>query len=292
MHRHTFRDSATTIPNWQSSWAKQWDGVTTDVETKAVKALEKDRGPAGKFYQSCMDTATVQTLGGAPLKPWLAAAERVKDHATLVKGLADFAIADMTAFFGWWVDADSEDSSLNSFFVAQGGITMPDRSYYLDQTPAMARHRKAFTTMVINIMQLSGRSQEDARADAGNVLALETEMARAMKPDDEERDEHGRRISVADMTKLMPSVDWANFLRLIGTPAVGTRQGGYLVVKNEAYLKAVDGILKSTDFAKIRSYLRWQAVYSFAPYLSYPFEDELVAYNNDLYGISVCPARA
>ena len=80
---------------------------------------------------------------------------------------------------------------------------MPDRSYYLDQKPAMARHRKAFTTMVINIMQLSGRSQEDARADAGNVLALETEMARAMKPDDEERDEHehekcGEHLSIAD----------------------------------------------------------------------------------------------
>lgn len=112
-------DSATKIPSWQSSWAKQWDGVTTDVETKAVKALEKDSGPAGKFYQSCMDTATVQKLGAKPLKTWLASVEKIKDHASLLKGLADFAIADMTAFFGWWVDADSEDSSLNSFFVAQ-----------------------------------------------------------------------------------------------------------------------------------------------------------------------------
>jgi putative endopeptidase len=284
-------DSATTIPNWQSSWAKQWDGVTTDVETKAVKALEKDDGPAGKFYQSCMDTATVQKLGSKPLKPWLAAAELVKDHESLVKGLAAFALADMTAFFGWWVDADSQDSSLNSFFVAQGGITMPDRSYYLDRTPEMERHRKAYKKMVVNIMKLSGRSAAEALADAHNVMALETEMARAMKPDDEERDEHGRRISVADMSVLMPTVDWAQFLRLIGTPGVGTQQGGFLVVKNEAYLRAVDKIIKSADFAQIRSYLRWNAVYSFAPYLSYPFEDELVAYNNDLYGISVLPPR-
>ena len=112
-------DDSTKIPSWQSSWAKQWDGVTTDVETKAVKALEKDSGPAGKFYQSCMDTATVQKLGANPLKPWLASVEKIKDHPSLLRGLADFAIADMTAFFGWWVDADSEDSSLNSFFVAQ-----------------------------------------------------------------------------------------------------------------------------------------------------------------------------
>jgi hypothetical protein len=282
-------DAATAIPDWQSSWAKQWDGVTTDVEKKAVKALEQDKGPAGQFYQSCMDVATVQKLGAAPLKPWLAKVELVQDHASLVQGLADFALADMTAFFGWWVDADSEDSTLNSFFVAQGGITMPDRSYYLDQGASMHRHRQAFSTMVVNILQLSGRSKAEAAADAANVLEIETALAKAMKPDDEERDEHGVRISVAGMRALMPTVDWNKFLKLIGTPEVGTRAGGFLVVKNQAYLRAVDALLKSTPFAKIRSYLRWQAVYSFAPYLSYLFEDELVTYNKDLYGISVLP---
>lgn len=112
-------ESVTSIPNWQSSWAKQWDGVTTDVEKKAIKALEHDSGPAGKFYKSCMDTDTIQKLGARPLKPWLGAVDKVKDHASLMTALAHFNLADMTAFFGWWVDADSEDSSFNSFFVAQ-----------------------------------------------------------------------------------------------------------------------------------------------------------------------------
>ena len=123
-------ESVTRIPDWQSSWAKQWDGVTTDVEKKAIKALERDSGPAGKFYKSCMDTDTIQKLGTRPVKPWLDAVAKVTDHASLLTALAHFALADMTAFFGWWVDADSEDSSFNSFFVAQGGITMPDRSYF------------------------------------------------------------------------------------------------------------------------------------------------------------------
>lgn len=227
-------ESVTKIPSWQSSWAKQWDGVTTDVEHKAVKALEKDNGPAGKLYKSCMDTDTVQKLGAKPLKPFLTAIDNVKDHASLVKSLSDFALADNTAFFGWWVDADSEDSSLSSFFVAQGGITMPDMSYYIDPSPSMARHRKTYTTMIVNIMMLSGRTKAQAQEDADNVMEIETAMARAMKPDDQERDEHGKRISgtqcilsigrsllvyykslsmrwlrisVADMGNLMPTVD-------------------------------------------------------------------------------------
>jgi len=168
---------------------------------------------------------------------------------------------------------------------------MPNRSYYLEQSAAMARHRKSYTSMIHNIMVLCGRSDKEAAADAANVMVLETAMARAMKPDDEERDEHGKRITVEDMSKLMPTVDWPLFLRNINLPHVGSRAGGYLVVKNAAYLKAVDGLLKTSDFATIRSYLRWQAVYSFAPYLSFKVEDELVTYNNDLYGISVLPPR-
>ena len=112
-------ESVTTIPHWQSSWAKQWDGVTTDVEKMAVAVLNQDDGPAGKFYKSCMDTDTVQKLGAMPLKPWLSAVERIKDHASLVNALGMFAKADTTAFFGWWVDDYGGESGVNALFVAQ-----------------------------------------------------------------------------------------------------------------------------------------------------------------------------
>ena len=100
---------------------------------------------------------------------------------------------------------------------------MPNRSYYLEQSAAMARHRKSYTSMIHNIMVLCGRSDKEAAADAANVMVLETAMARAMKPDDEERDEHGKRITVEDMSKLMPTVDWPLFLRNINLPHVGSQ---------------------------------------------------------------------
>ncbi|KAJ1493249.1 hypothetical protein T484DRAFT_1769075 [Baffinella frigidus] len=54
--------------------------------------------------------------------PWFDAVELIRDHATLMQALARFAIADMNMFFSWWVDADSEDSSINSFFIAQATL--------------------------------------------------------------------------------------------------------------------------------------------------------------------------
>mmetsp|Transcript_169 Transcript_169/g.365 ORF Transcript_169/g.365 Transcript_169/m.365 type:complete len:742 (-) Transcript_169:485-2710(-) len=284
-------DKVTTIPTWQSSWARQWDGVTTSVEQLSVKALEGDKGPAGNFYRSCMDTDTIQKLGGKPLKPWLDAVELIKDHATLMQALARFAIADMNAFFSWWVDADSVDSSVNSFFVAQGGITMPDQTYYTENTEGMVKHRKAYTTMIVNIMQLAGLSKEAAETDSRNIMEVETALAKAMMSLTEERDEHGKRATVEELSQILPSMDWKSWFHMIGVPDLGTKEGGYLIVKNSAFLKKLDSILKTVGMAQIRSYMRWQAVYSFSPFLSFPFEDQLVAYNNDIYGISHLPPR-
>mmetsp|Transcript_62050 Transcript_62050/g.146302 ORF Transcript_62050/g.146302 Transcript_62050/m.146302 type:complete len:742 (+) Transcript_62050:56-2281(+) len=284
-------DKVTSIPAWQSSWARQWDGVTTRVEHLTYKALEKDHGPGGRFFRSCMDTDTIQTLGAKPLKPWLDAVELIKDHATLMQALARFAIADMNAFFSWWVDADSQDSSVNSFFVAQGGITMPDQTYYTEQTDAMARHRKAYTTMIVNIMKLAGRTQTEAEADSSNVMEVETAIARAMTSETAERDEHGKRATIEELAEILPTMDWKGWFTMLGTPALGSHKTGYLVVKNEAFLRKLDGIMKNVGLDRIRSYMRWQAAYNYAPFLSFPFEDELVAYNKDIYGISHLPPR-
>jgi len=284
-------DAATMIPAWQSSWAKQWDGVTTYVEKETVKALQGDKGPAGTFYRSCMETDRIQTLGGRPLEPWMQASDAITDRGTLMKALARFAVADMNAFFSWWVDADSVDSSIYSFFIAQGGITMPDRSYYLDHTEAMGKHREAYTTMVTNIMALAGRNASAAREDAANVLSVETKLARAMTAPAQERDEHGVRMTVSQLTKVLPYMDWQTWFTMIGVPDIGTKQGGFIVVKNTGFLKQLDGVMRSLSVQEMRSYMRWQAAYNFAPFLSFKFEDELVRYNHDLYGISHLPPR-
>uniref|UniRef100_A0A7S0VEH4 Endothelin-converting enzyme 1 n=1 Tax=Hemiselmis tepida TaxID=464990 RepID=A0A7S0VEH4_9CRYP len=284
-------EAKTRIPAWQSSWAKQWDGVTTRVEKDTVHALQEDKGPAGTFYRSCMETDRIQKLGGRPLEPWMRESDAVVDRASLVTALARFAVADMNAFFSWWVDADSEDSSVYSFFLAQGGITMPDRSYYLDPSEAMGRHRAAYRTMVENIMLLSGRNGTEARRDADNVMAVETRVARAMTAPAQERDEHGKRMTVAELSAVLPFMDWQAWFKMLGVPDVGTEKGGFMVVKNVGFLRQLDGVMRGLTPGEMRSYLRWQAAYNFAPFLSFKFEDELVRYNHDLYGISHLPPR-
>ena len=146
-----------TIPSYQPAWAKQWDGVTKHVESLTIGLLETDKGPAGRFFRSCMDMDTIQHLESTPLKPWLAKVEKITDHQTLSTSLIEMAISDMNVFWSWWVDSDSEDASIYSFFLAQGGISMPDRDYYLKNTPEMSLHRKRYSEMALAILQVRSR---------------------------------------------------------------------------------------------------------------------------------------
>ena len=286
--------NATEIPSWQSGWAKQWDGVTTHVENLAIDLLKKDDGPAGKFYRSCMDTDTIQALGAKPLKPWLEAVDKIVDHDTLMQALVQYGIADINVFFSWWVDADSVDSGIYSFFIAQGGTAMPDQSYYTTDSAEMAGHRAAYKKLIKELMVLSGLSDEDAAADADNVMDLETALAKAMTPRDQQRDEHGKRTTLVELQSMAPSIDWPLFFAGIGAPRVGVagpNSGGFLNVKNAGWIKKLDVILSTIGMDKIRSYMRWQAVYNYAPFLDFHFEHKLLAYNNEVYGISVLPPR-
>eukprot|EP00960_Hanusia_phi_P036429 752306-Hanusia_phi.AAC.1 len=280
-----------TIPSYQPAWAKQWDGVTKHVEAMTVGLLKEDPGVSGKFFRSCMDTATIQKLGASPLEPWLKIVDGIVNNATLHDALIKFAVSDLNLFWSWWIDSDSEDSSINSFFLAQGGITMPDRDYYLKDSEGMAKHRKAYLDLAVTLFGLAGSSESRAKELAADMMEVETALAAAMTPRDLERNEHGRRYTVDELLRLAPGIDWSGWFDGIGVGGVGSMPVGYLVVKNEKFLSALSGIMVSMGLEKLKSYMRWQLVYSYSPFLSIEFEDALLQYNKDLYGISVLPPR-
>mmetsp|Transcript_38005 Transcript_38005/g.86576 ORF Transcript_38005/g.86576 Transcript_38005/m.86576 type:complete len:752 (-) Transcript_38005:59-2314(-) len=280
-----------TIPSFQPSWARQWDGVTDAVQDDTVSLLEKDAGPAGMLFRSCMDEKAIDKAGATPLLAWVKSIDKIVDHASLQSALIQFAIADLNIFWSWWVDADSEDSGLNSFFLAQGGTTMPDRSYYLDKTPEMEGHRAAYRVMAVKLLTLVGRSEEEAKQDTDALMQVETALAAAQSTRTEARDEHGVRISPDDFYKELPEVDWKGWLAGLGVKNLGTQGGGFLVVRNLKFLKTVSKMISTMGLESIRAYMRFQLVHSYAPMMDHRFEEALLAYNKDLYGISVLPPR-
>src|SRR5204862_2050767 len=141
----------------------------------------------------------IEAKGLAPLKPMLAAIDAISDARSLASWLggtlrADVDVLNATNFYtdhvlGLWVAQDLDDPSRYTAFLLQGGLGMPDRDYYLDDSPATAAIRAKYTPHLVRV--LAAANVADADAKAARIVALETRMATV----------HGSRVDSNDVVK-------------------------------------------------------------------------------------------
>ncbi|MDV3257042.1 MAG: M13 family metallopeptidase [Sphingomonas sp.] len=195
-----------------------------DLSKERTRAIieESAKDPAskiGKAYASYLDTATIESRGLAPIKPWL---DRIKGldsrpgYAALAAQAGRYGIAIP---FGLYVGQDDKNPDRYVTQMYQGGIGMPDRDYYLLQDDRMKDIRAKYLQHMTNVLTLAGEPNAASRAKA--VLDLETEIAKV----------HWTQVDSRDATKtynLMPlaklqsdasGFDWATFLRDSGLPS-------------------------------------------------------------------------
>jgi putative endopeptidase len=260
-----------------------------DVAERRVRAIceEATRAPAGterrKFgdlYADFLDEEAVEELGARPLAADLALIEGITDGAGLVRALGEFQRGGRSSgLFGWWVDTDAKDSTRYIVYLQQGGLGLPDESYYRDD--AFAEIRQAYTGHIARMLALAGvPGPEDA---ARRVFALETKLAGA----------HWDRVTARDATKsytkldraaldtLAPAVDWDGWLE--GLTGPGRRPAdapilGEVVVRQPSYLEALSAALAQVPLAEWKAWLAWHAVHAAAPLLSRAFVEENFAF--------------
>src|SRR5690606_33911041 len=108
---------------------------------------------AADFYASWMDEATLEARGIEPLQPYLTAINAITDRASLLTYLSK---PYATAPFGFGIEADTADPKRYAVWVAQGGLGMPDRDYYLAKSEKNDAIRAAYKTYVTKIFELIG----------------------------------------------------------------------------------------------------------------------------------------
>jgi predicted metalloendopeptidase len=156
-------------------------------EAAAAKApVGSDLRKIGDFYRAYLDTTAINGRGLAPIKPLLNSIAAIKDRDDLARFIGATLRADVDIIndgalhtdnlFGLWVDQDFNEPTRNSAALLQGGLAMPDRSYYLDSSATMVKTRAAYRTHVQKMLELAGIPDAAARADA--ILQLETRIAR------------------------------------------------------------------------------------------------------------------
>ena len=226
----------------------------------------------GDYFAACMNVDLADKLGAAPLKPQMAAIAGLKDKkqlAALVSELHETYAVPVFYFLG--VQQDQKDSSQQIATTMQGGLTLPDRDYYLTDDARSQKIREQYVEHVTKMFVLLGDTAEKAAAEAKDVMSVETALAKGSTSRVELRNPANRyhMMTIAELQALSPDYNWATYLTSIKMNGLKS-----LNVATPAFFKAMNEQIDEQSLETIKSYLRWHALRTAAPALSKPFVDE------------------
>jgi putative endopeptidase len=239
------------------------------------EGLDGDAMRIACLYASFMDEATVESLGIAPVRPLLEAVESLRDVRDLAAFLGEFEQVGGSGPFGVFVDVDAKDSDRCLMNFTQGGLGLPDESYYHDEKFADVREK--YVDFLTRMFVLVGRP--DAAVDAATVMQVETRLSQGHWERAETRDVQKtyNLLTVDELKGLCPEFDWEAFVRNLGGSESTIAE---VCVRQPSYLEHLSSALADVPIEHWRTWLAIRVIRTAAPYLP----AEFVETNFDFYG--------
>ncbi|HWW70494.1 MAG TPA: M13 family metallopeptidase, partial [Duganella sp.] len=238
----------------------------------------------GDYFAACMDAATIERRGAAPLRSYLDAIGKMRSKRDLPAVLALMHLQiGSEILFQFTAGQDFSDAGQVIAYARAADLSLPSRDYYLNDDAASVALRDAFRRHVARTFIQFGKSPAAARHAASRILRMETALAGALLSPDQKRDPLALNhpASWRQLQALTPTFGWAAYLDALGLPA-----GGKLNITEPAYLRALEQQLRRISLAQLKDYLRWQAIRQKAAYLSEDYAGEHFAfYQNTLLGV-------
>lgn len=278
------------IPPDQSSWGtygkledENRAQLRTILETAMNPSESRDAATQkiGDYYASCMDESAIEKLGAKPLQPQLERIARLKSKQELAQYVATTGFSPSLygagTLFTFRSDQDFKNATETIAEADQGGLGMPDRDYYVKDDAKSVELRKAYQAHVAKMLQLLGEKPEDATAEAGTVLRMETELAKGQMTRVERRDPPKlyHKMSVEELKHLAPAFEWNSYFGKMDLGSLKT-----LNVVAPDYFHVMSDEIAKESLADWQTYLRWHAAHDAATALSSAFVNE----NFNFYG--------
>jgi putative endopeptidase len=268
-----------TIPADQASWLSfrelddRNEAILRQILEKA-EANDPHRNAIdqkiGDFYDSCMDESAANAKGLDPLKAELARIAGAKDKQALIDAIARVQLLGPNPLFSFYSSPDLHNANMVIVYLDQGGLTLPDRDYYIKDDAHMNEIRQHYREYVTQVFTLAGQSPEQAKASAETVLRIETELAKAAMDRTARRDPKTRdhKMTLDEASTMASNFYLTRYFSDMGTPKFTD-----LNVSNPEFFKQVNGLLESEPLDAWKTYVSWHLLDGTAPWLSKPFVD-------------------
>ena len=244
-----------------------------EAASTSKPALGSNEQKIGDLYGAGMNEAKLNADGAAPLKPYLAEVDGLKDAA----GIADYMIRNFAkgqqSVFSFGPGEDFKDAKNVIAYAFQGGISLPEKAYYSDAK--YQEKRDAFVAHIEKMLVLGGVDAAAAKAQAQTVLKFETRLAAASLAPIELRDPANQYhfVSLADADKLTPNFSWS---KLFAAENIQGVKGFSL--SQPKFFAEMDKMLTDTPVSDWQAYFRYHTIADSAPYLSDALSNERFAF--------------
>ncbi len=300
--------AATERPADKARYSRAFSGIqdrnyaTLRTMLEAWSSGKVDKGYealAGQLYGACMDEEGANTRGITGLADSIAAIEAMKtteDFMATVGSLHATVFAHPSwlsgarrPLFNIDVDADfKEDPDTNILHVAQGGLGLPSRELYLDESEGAKKVREVYEAHIANMLGLSGVGGDGAPALAKGVLAFETALASASKPPAELRDPTKRyfKEGVEGLNKRAKGLAWGAYFERAGFPATDQ-----LNISTPDFFAALPTIISEASPEVRAAYLRYHLIQGTASMLSAEVDEAAFTLAKATQGVESQPPR-
>ena len=280
----------TEIPADRSTWGafvsladaaeKQVREIIESMASGSPDAEDaEDARKIGDLFASFMDTDRIAAQGTRPIRPLLGAVSALRDTRDLAAFLGEFERIGGYGLFGSYVNSDDRNSDRYLFHLTQGGLGLPDESYYRDDK--FAEIREQYVGYLTDLLALGG--VEDTATAAATILSIDTRLAAGHWERAETRDvqKSYNLMTHAELKELCPAFDWDAYVTNLGPSDIEPdRVLGEVCVRQPSYLAHLSTVLESVPIEDWRVWLLAHVLRSSAPYLT----DDFVETNFAFYG--------
>ncbi len=267
---------ANPVPNDQTTWGsfEILRERSLEVQHALVQQAAASQAKAGTveakigdIWKTGSDEAKIEAAGITPLQPQLDKIAALNDTAAITQYLRDSQAVGQGVLFSLFANADYKDSANVIAYVGQGGLGLPEKGYYFDDS--QAKIRDAYVAYIAQVLTLSGVDAEQAKSQAKAVMEFETRLAQASMSRIEMRDPAKRYnpVSAADADKLTPNFSWTALFDTLKVPAAQK-----FSMAQPGFFGEVDKMLADVPAATWQAYLRFHTIDDASPYLSSAFE--------------------
>jgi putative endopeptidase len=279
------------VPPQYARWAV-FDKLAVETREKVRVILEEEaKHPApegsaprkvGDFYASGMDVAAIEALGVSPIAPEIQRIDAIDDREALIAEIAHLQQIGVNALFDFGKMPDPMDSTITIGVADQGGIGLPDRSYYEPTDPRGDAILAAYVEHAARLLAIAGESPESASQSAHAALLVEARLSAASQTRVERRDPYAvyHPMDRDELMALTPHFSWAEYFELLGRPDIDR-----INVTAPRFFEEIDRLVGSPSLDAIKAYLRLRLVDTSAPYLSRAFVDEHFRFEKILTGV-------